>query len=174
MGKIGKIGKVKLFCGIIFSDNFYLEKAKRLLIRNFGIIDFESQILPFNYTRYYEAEMGGGLKRFFVSFKKLIHPKKLAFIKRRTNLIEQKLSVGGRRSVNLDPGYLDKAKVVLASTKDYCHRIYIGKGIFAEVTLRYVHKSFQPWDWTYPDYKSKEYLSIFSDIRALYVKQLNS
>ena len=77
----------------------------------------------------------------------------------------------GKRSVNIDPGYLDLAKVVLFSTKDYSHRIYLDKGIYAEVTLFYKDNRFNPWPWTYPDYRTSEYLGIFKSIREIYKRQ---
>jgi hypothetical protein len=87
-----------------------------------------------------------------------------------TNALEAKLSKEGKRTVNIDPGYIDMAKLVLFSTKDYTHRLYLNKGIFAEVTLYYKDDTFNPWPWTYPDYKSSEYIAIFNHIRGLYKK----
>ena len=83
-------------------------------------------------------------------------------------------AVGQRRRVNLDPGYVSLSKMVLATTKDYSHRIYLGQGIYAEVTLHYRHGAFHPWEWTYPDYASQRYLDIFGHIRDIYVAQLRS
>ncbi|OGX43889.1 MAG: hypothetical protein A3G38_03040 [Omnitrophica WOR_2 bacterium RIFCSPLOWO2_12_FULL_51_8] len=77
-----------------------------------------------------------------------------------------------RRLVNIDPGYLDLAKLVLASTKDYRHRIYLERGIYVEITLFYQRKTFNPWEWTYPDYRSREYIEVFNRIREIYKKQL--
>ena len=76
------------------------------------------------------------------------------------------------RRINLDPGYVSASKMVLASTKDHAHRIYLGKGIFAEITLRYYQKTFQPWEWTYPDYRTQEYIDLFNQIRKIYMQQL--
>jgi thioredoxin reductase len=89
-------------------------------------------------------------------------------IKLYANRLESKFLNSSLRLINIDPGYIDKAKLVLASTKDYAHRIYLQKGIFAEVTLTYRGNSFSPNDWSYPDYRSKEYIDIFNQIRALY------
>jgi len=95
-------------------------------------------------------------------------------IKINTNIIEEKLSKHGLRIINIDPGYLDMAKLILASTKDYKHRIYLDKGIYAEITLFYQNKNFTPWEWTYPDYKSSDYIAIFNHIRALYAEQIKN
>ena len=163
---------VKLFIGFIFGKEEVYLKTKHILERKFGQSDFQSQTLPFNHTQYYEKEFGQGLLRKFLSFKKLIPPEKLAQIKIITNKIEARLSKQGRRQINIDPGILNLSKIILASTKDYKHRIYLASGIYAEVTLYYQNKSFQSWEWTYPDYKTPEYIQIFNQIRDIYSRQL--
>ncbi|MCX5706361.1 MAG: DUF4416 family protein [Candidatus Omnitrophica bacterium] len=170
MGKIAKARPVKLITGFIFKDNAAFKKAKILLKQRFGKIDFESQTLPFNLTDYYKKEFGDGLKRVFISFRRQIPPQELSKIKVFTNQIEKKISCGKNRLVNIDPGYLDLAKLILASTKDYVHRIYLDKGIYAEITLFYQDKSFKPWTWTYPDYRTPEYIAIFNHIREIYAQ----
>ena len=82
------------------------------------------------------------------------------------------MAKGISRIINIDPGYLDLSKLILASTKDYKHRIYLTKGIYAEVTLFYQDKTFCPWEWTYPDYKTGEYIEIFNRIRQIYAEQI--
>jgi hypothetical protein len=172
MGKIASRKPVKLIIGFIFKDDADFEKARRILLRRFGQIDFQSQPLSFDRTNYYKDEMGDSLKRIFVSFKRLIYPQDLTAIKNFTNKIESRLSRLGKRCVNIDPGYVDLPKLVLASTKDYVHRIYLNKGIYAELTLLFQGKSFSPWQWTYPDYRSSEYIQTFNGIRELLAKQL--
>ena len=174
MGEISKPQQVKLVCGLIFQDETLLKKTIRILERKFGPIDFKSTILPFNYTDYYEKEFGPDLKRLFVSFRKLISPDNLASIKVFTNNLETKLGKNERRRINIDPGYLDLAKLVLATTKDFSHRIYLAKGIYAEITLLYKDKCFRIHPWTYPDYRTPEYLEIFHKIRDLFAKQFSS
>lgn len=172
MGEIKKHQAVKLIISFIFKEESAFEKTRPVLEKAFGKIDFESQTLPFNHTTYYEKEFGKDLKRRFIGFKKLVSPSDLPEIKIQTNRIEKKLSSGSSRSINIDPGYLDLAKLILASTKDYKHRIYLGKGIYSEVTLFYENKSYRPWEWTYPDYKSGEYIAIFNQIRDIYARQI--
>jgi len=172
MGQIKKNPPVKLIIGFIFKEAKSLEGAEAVLSRRFGEIDFSSRAMPFIHTDYYEKEFGHGLSRAFVSFKKLILPEDLAEIKTFTNKAELKFSAGASRLINIDPGYLDQAKLVLASTKDFKHRIYLKKGIFAEITLFYAEKTFQPWEWTYPDYKTPEYITIFNQIRDIYARQI--
>jgi hypothetical protein len=168
MGKIKKRIPVKLIVGFIFKKADILNKAKAILERRFGEIDFESKTLNFSHTDYYEEELGKNLKRIFISFKKLISPEHLSKIKILTNKIEQRLASGQKRLINIDPGYLEFSKLILATTKDFRHRIYLDSGIFAEVTLFYENKSFRPWEWTYPDYKTKKYAEIFNKIRQIY------
>ena len=166
MGKILEHESVKLIIGLIGGEKLF-DKVKAKLSRKFGKIDFSSEILDFNYTKYYNKEMGPDLKRQFLSFKRLISPGMLPDIKKYTNFLEITFCDNNKkRPVNIDPGYLSLSKLVLATTKDHQHRVYLGKGIFAEVTLRFRDKTFCSWDWTYPDYCSKEYISIFNQMRG--------
>lgn len=160
--------KVNLIVGLLWSDPSVFQKAKRSLERMYGRVDFESERLDFAHTDYYSKEMGEGLNRQFFGFKKLFDLENICAAKVMTNALERRLSRDGRRTVNIDPGYVNLSKVVLFSTKDYSHRIYLKKGIFAEVTLFYRDKRFNPWPWTYPDYQCKAYLDIFGRIRGLY------
>ena len=170
MKKIGKYNlKVKLVIGFIYKDEAVFLKAKEKLRKKFGKVDFVSACLDFNYTDYYEAEMGKSLKRRFISFIKLIPIQDLYRVKLYTNRLETKFLAAKSRQVNIDPGYLDLAKLVLATTKDYAHRIFLRKNIFAEITLTFRGNSFSANEWTYPDYRSKEYIDIFNQIRKLYV-----
>lgn len=172
MGFIRKPEKVKLIVGVIANDTALLGKVKRILEKKLhNTADFESPVLDFTYTEYYNKEMGGGLKRKFFSFKNNISLNNIEKIKLLTNSIEKRFSVDSKRPLNIDPGYIDLSKLVLFSTKDYSHRIHVGKGIFAEVTLYYKDKRFNFWPWTYPDYKSDDYLAIFNSIREIYKKE---
>ena len=168
MGTLREAHKVKLIAGLLSNDIGTIEKAKAVLAGAFGRIDSESPVLDFTHSDYYRKEMGPGLKRVFLSFQRLFDLKDIYRVKLKTNLLEKKLMKGGKRAVNIDPGYLDLAKLVLFSTKDYTHRIHLNNGIFAEVTLFYKNKTFNAWPWTYPDYKSEAYIEIFNSIRELY------
>lgn len=172
MGKINNHPPVKLISGFIFKEIKDFERCKHALKKIYGAIDFESKLLPFDSTDYYKEEFGTGLSRKFISFKKLIRPQGFARIKIATNRIEAEHSIKQKRLVNIDPGYLDMAKLVLASTKDFFHRIYLDKGIFAEITLIYQGKSFRPWECTYPDYRTEDYIAIFNRIREAYAGQI--
>ncbi|MFB3896633.1 MAG: DUF4416 family protein [bacterium] len=182
MGKIKDPIPVKLICGIISGSPELFDQAKQQLSQRYGAIDYISPIMSFSqYTDYYEPEMGKDLQRQFISFEKLVDPIDIVSTKRTTNQIELDLisaSAGMTpntehgRMINLDPGYVSNAKLVLATTKDYQHRLYLGQGIYAEVTLRFRQGKFEPFEWTYPDYKTPEYLAIFNQIRAIYSEQL--
>lgn len=160
---------MKLVTGLLARENSALVEAAQRLCDAFGPADYASAQVPFTQTDYYTAEMGPDLQRQFLSFERLIQPDDLPGIKIVTNRLEADLSVGGRRRVNVDPGYLAAGKYVLATTKDQQHRLYLGQGIFAEVALRYRGGAWQPWDWTYPDYRSPDYARILAEIRALYM-----
>lgn len=172
MGQIRLTHPVNLITGFIFCNKDAYLKAKETLVRRFGDIDFESRDLDFNYTGYYQKELGKGLKRKFLSFKRLIPAQSLPKIKTITNKIESKLSENGLRLINIDPGYVDTAKLVLASTKNFRHRIYLDKGIYAEITLFFQNKSFRYWEWTFPDYRTLEYINIFNHIRKAYLGKI--
>jgi hypothetical protein len=169
---------VKLIVGLILSQEAAVVALRRQLEAAYGRIDIETDRLPFVATHYYEREMGPQLQRLFWSFDALIAAERLAEIKRDTNAIEQASAIpaqpGGRRCVNLDPGYVDLAKLVLATTKDRQHRLYLGRGIYAEVTLRFTGGRFVPWEWTYPDYRTPEYLAFFDAVRRRYRQQLTA
>lgn len=162
---------VKLLTGFIFKESSYFDQAQELLCKEFGEMDFQSPILPFDHSTYYCKELGNGLKRKFVCFKRLISPGILPDIKIFSNHLEEKFSFNSNRCINIDPGYLTLAKLVLASTKDYAHRIYLGQEIFAEITLCYKGKSFVPLSWAYPDYQNAACINIFNHMRALYYQQ---
>jgi hypothetical protein len=174
LGKIRNQKKVKLIVGLISArENLFL-KVEELLSAKFGKVDFRSEIIPFEHTDYYENELGHGLRRQFLSFKHLIRPEDLVMLKIFANTIEAKLALKNLRQINVDPGYLNDAKVVLASTKDFTHRLYLEKGIFGEITLYYKNNTYNAWPWTFPDYKTREYIDIFNHIRKIYLEDLKN
>ncbi len=175
MGTVHSPAQVKLFCALLVAPTLPLDEIDTVLAETYGVIVRRSAPLPFTQTTYYEREMGGNLTRLYVAFDPLISIAALAAVKHTTNRFEARWStLQGQRRVNIDPGYLDLAKVVLASTKDHSHRLYIGDGIFAEVTLRYRQHAFQSWEWTYPDYRVPATLTFFYQLRELYKRQLRA
>jgi len=170
MGKPKTPDAVKIFCGILFENQKYLDDVLPFLEKIFGQCDIRSNIFPFDFTQYYENEMGKNLQKIFVSFEKLLIPENCFEWKLLTNDIEKQFSrhIGKpSRTVNIDPGYLGLSKIVLLTTKDYSHRIYLGKGIYAEVSLIWKQKKFQPLPWTYPDYRTELALKFFEDMRKI-------
>jgi len=163
---------VKLFCGILFNDENLLRKALIVLSQKFGKIDFQSELFPFDVTDYYNSEMGENIFRSFCSFEKLINPADLVTIKLQCNEIENKFAPQGKRKINLDPGYLDYDKIVLASAKYNTQKVYLNSGIYADVTLFYRKGNFIPSDWAFPDFKSGIYKNLFLEIRSKYKFQL--
>lgn len=170
MGKIKLPQPVKLVVGFIFSEEEIFIQTKKRFVEKYGEIDFESRSLFFKYTDYYRKEMGENLFRKFLSFKKLIMPEEIVEAKLFSVEVEKSFYLPGteKRRINIDPGYLTLSKLVLATTKNFAHRIYLGRGVYAEVTLRYLRgEGFIPWEWTYPDYRSRDYLEIFNKLRSL-------
>lgn len=162
---------VKLFHGILFSEEEKLVRAREELIRRFGPVDYESPRFPFRITSYYEVEMGAPIYRIFLSHEPLIHPGRLAGIKIQSNEIEEQLAVNGRRKVNIDSGYMDVCKVVLASAKYNGQKIYLDQGIYADLTLYYRKGEFFPYPWSFPDFRTGMYTSAFLRIRERYKVQ---
>jgi hypothetical protein len=164
----------KLLVSFIFGNDekegekdFYA-KACDLLVREFGPLDYQSRKLHFQHTSYYASEMGDSLQRCFVSFRELVERDRLADIKLFTNRIEKKfLSHRGGRRVNIDPGLLSLENLVLATGKNFTHRIYLRHGIFAEVTMIFQKGKFVTLPWTYPDYASEEIIAVLAHIRTL-------
>ncbi|UCC40699.1 MAG: DUF4416 family protein [Candidatus Aminicenantes bacterium] len=166
---------VKLICGIIASKDASFIKAEERLVQLFSPVDIISPIFIFNYTDYYEKQMGKNLKRKFLSFADLISPEKLGEIKLRTNELEEEIREElkeGRRVVNLDPGYLTQSALIMATAKDFAHRVPLQQGIYAHLELLFSKKSFKTLDWTYPDYRTEEYHKFFMEVRRIYLSQL--
>jgi hypothetical protein len=176
MWTLSKPRPVKLIVGILAADARCLAAAREAIAAEFGAADFISDVWPFGQTQYYQDQMGEHIVRQFVSMESLIGPGQLAGIKHRTNRVEQalaaELAAGLPRPVNLDPGYIEPSKLVLASTKNFSHRIYIGDNMYAEVTLTFTRGTWVTYPYTYSDYQQKEYHGFFSRVRARLVEQL--
>lgn len=163
---------VKFFIGGLFSSEPLLKTAIEMFTAQFSQVDWQSQSYLFNWTDYYEAEMGKPIYRKFFSFEKLMVPDFLAAAKLLTNAIEQRLAVRGKRKVNLDIGYLDYDKVVLASAKYGIHKIYLDQGIYADLALHYEKGKYAPYPWAFLDFQSAEYHPFFLKIREIYKTQI--
>jgi len=178
MWKLKDPKPVKLIIGILAADRQCLHAAIEAIETKFRKIDLVSDVWPFDKTNYYKDETGKHILRQFVSIERLIRPGKLAKIKHRTNKLEQKLAARSAlplpRPVNLDPGIIEPSKLILATTKNYSHRIYIGKKMYAEVTLIFNKGSWRPFDHTYPDYRQQCYFDFFDKVRKRLLEQLKS
>lgn len=162
----------KLVIGIFTQDQALLPPVLEDLVKLFGDIDLVSAWMPFDYTHYYEREMGPALMRRMTAFKPLIAQDSLAAVKLKTNAIERKFSNNRKRGVNIDPGYMLRERFVLATGKNFAHRIYIGDHIYADLTLIFAKGSFQPLPWTYPDYKASDMQSFLYRVRNKYIKDI--
>lgn len=163
---------VKLVAGLLAGSDILLHEAGDLLSQGYGPIDARSAPRPWTVSTYYRDEMGAAIRRQFVSFERLVAADQLRAIKLATNDLEDRWRTTSGRQVNLDPGYLTATKLVLASTKDAAHRIYLGDGIYAEVTLLFSNGSFHAHDHTYPDYGAPEAMAFFNRVRPTYLQQL--
>jgi hypothetical protein len=172
MSKPNPAQPVKLFFSVFANEATRLNETIEILSSAYGQPDFISEIIPFDYTDYYSAEMGGYLVRRFLTIEKLIRPEELPDIKLATNGIEDKSALNSLRQVNIDPGYISKAHLILATGKSYTHRPYLRDGIYADLTLIYQGKKFRSLPWTYPDYADEKQLLMLSKIRAKYLLQL--
>lgn len=179
MGEIQPPKRAKLLCGLLASNEELLADGRQRLAEQFGEIDLASDVWPFHWTEYYEPEMGREIHRQFVFFDGVVSEEGLAETKRLTNEMEIRIcdDLGVSRSarkVNLDPGYLTLSKLVLATTKDYAHRIYLEHGIYAEITLRFEKGCWRTGPWTFPDYSSGTYHAFFTAGRERLKEQLDA
>lgn len=172
MGLPSEPNPVKLFFAILFSDEEKLSEAKKLISQNIGNADFKSRVFDFNETDYYKPEMGENIKRIFFSIEKLIKPDEIVDVKKYSTELESILSIEGKRKINIDPGYIDFNKVVLATYKGSGCKVYIRDGIWIDIILRYEKGSFQSFPWTFPDFASGKYFSTLISIRKKYKTQM--
>ncbi|MFA5906047.1 MAG: DUF4416 family protein [Desulfobacula sp.] len=165
----------KLVIGCIMNDKSLVETLFPFLEKEFGPVDMISRWLEFAYTDYYYKEMGSPLFRKVFVFKDLVAQEDLARIKEKTNEIETFFAVAGKRNINIDPGYLLSSRFILATGKEYSHRIYIGRNIYADLTLMYSKTDgFKTLPWTYPDYASEIMISFLSKVRDKYILELKT
>lgn len=183
MAEIRRFPPVKLICGIIAGPDEHFLRAEELLSGLYGPVDFRSARFPFIFTDYYEAEMGPGLRRGFVGFERLIDPSGLAAVKVRTNGLEREIAEefaaegrSGRRArvVNLDPGYLTAAALIMATAKNFSHRIPLQEGIYGHLEFLFTKSGIRRLDWTYPDFAQAGYQAFFLEVRRDYLLRLKA
>jgi len=164
--------KVKMISSLFSREEELIENVITQMETFFGPTDWISKKLIFKRTRYYEKEMGWPLYRRFISFSRLISSDSIVAIKLTTNKIENEHRFDKKRQINIDPGYISLERLVLATGKNYIHRIYLTKGIYADLTLVFHAGTFNPLVWTYPDYADEATISYFNMIRNNYLKHL--
>lgn len=157
--------RVKLFSGVIYRETDILTRLKFRLECAFSEIVFESPAIPFDATDYYGPEMGEPLFRKFYAFARPVSPEQLPGIKQESIRLEDEFAIAGKRTVNLDPGYLSEGNIVIATTKNYYHRIPLKNGIYAHMEYVIKRKKIVPLEWTYPDFKKPAYLDFFERLR---------
>ncbi len=158
--------------GIITADVGLISIIEHMLSHNFGETILKSPMTPFDFTDYYEKEMGKNLQRCWLVTQNIVKADQLVEIKKYAEQIEKKfLTEKNKRQINIDPGILTLQNFILTTHKNYGHRIYLQKGVYAEVTLIYRHQSFQALEWTYPDYRNA--IDFFNEARKL-LRQLRT
>ena len=172
MSRLNQPKPVRLIMGIIFAPGARIGECMEKLAREFGEEVFRSDRRPFNGTHYYEEEMGKGLLRVFAAYKRLIPRETIRDVKIFTNEVEKVFSYDGGRTINIDPGYIAEEHLILATGKGFSHRPYLGRGVYADLTLMYVNDEWKPLDWTYPDYRKPGTMKLFKKLRNEYSKQL--
>jgi hypothetical protein len=173
MAKPQEADPVKLFTAILWADEDALQKAVKMMEENWGAVDFVGPDHSFDSTHYYEPEMGANLKRRLISFLDLFPPDNIGSAKHRCNELEDLLAKNTQRLINLDIGYLDHNKIVLASFKGAGQKIYMGKGVWADLIARYRSGRYQPFEWTFPDFKDGRYDRELNKMREIYRKQIS-
>jgi len=163
---------VKLISSLFSPGQALIQKVIAELEGVFGPPDWISEALLFDRTRYYAREMGWPLYRRFIAFKDLVRPDKIVDIKLKTNALEERHLQDGKRQINIDPGYISLERLVLATGKNYTHRIYLSKGIYADLTLIFHRGTFRALEWTYRDYAAPEVISCFNELRQRYKEQV--
>jgi len=172
MSELKEPDPVQLIASVFTPDRGLLNQTIQGLSEVYGPIERLSEESRFDRTRYYAREMGWPLYRRFLSFERLVPPERLVDIKIETRDIERRSAWNGNRRVNIDPGYIAPERLVLATGKNYVHRIYLSRGVYADLTLVYKRKSFRALDWTYPDYADSTSIEFFNQLRSDYMNRL--
>lgn len=173
MGAVYEFEKEKLIIGVIYHEKEILDRAMQILTAEFGEIEAVSEEFSFSkeFSTYYDGEIGGeGLRRIY-SFKTLVDPERQADIKIRTNEIEAQLSLDGKRQINLDPGFINHGRLMLATTKETGFRVPLKEGIYTELTLFWARGGWQKFPWTYRDYQSERVQKFITEVRASYLAE---
>jgi hypothetical protein len=173
MGKTFEFEKEKMIIGVIYHDKAILDSALEILVSEFGEIEDMSEEFSFSgeFSNYYDEELGGeGMRRIY-SFRELVDPSRQAEIKTRTNEIEMHFADGDNRRINLDPGFINHGRLMLATTKETGFRVPLADGIYTELTLFWARGGWQKFPWTYRDYQSERVQTFITKVRKKYLEQ---
>ncbi len=173
MGAVYDFEPEKLIIGVIYNDKEVFERVMEILREKFGEWDFVCEEFSFSndFSTYYDEELGGEGKRRIYSFERLVDPSLQAEIKEYTNELEKEFSVLGNRKINLDPGFINSGRLLLATTKEIGFRIPLKRGIYTELTLFYARGSWHKLPWTYRDYQSERVQTFLLGVRKKYLAQ---
>ena len=173
MGAVYDFDREKMIIGVIYHERDVFDKAMKILTDEFGPTDLVSEEFSFSeeFSTYYDSELGGeGLRRIY-SFKETVDPSRQAEIKKRTNEIEREFSVNGKRLINLDPGFINHGRLMLATTKNAGFRIPLADGIYTELTLFYARGAWHKFPWSYRDYQSERVQRFLTEVRNIYLAE---
>ena len=173
MGEIFDFEKEKLIIGVIYSDKEIFDNAMKQVIEKFGPVDIVSEEFSFSkeFSNYYDDELGGeGIRRIY-SFENLVDASEQAEIKEWTNELELKLAIDNNRKINLDPGFINHGRLMLATTKKAGFRIPLKRGIYTELTLFWAKGAWHKLPWSYRDYQSERVQKFITKVRAKYLAQ---
>jgi len=175
MAEVKPFTPVKLIVGIISSQDPAVEWTEKALTAEYGPVDLRSEALPFNQTDYYDKQMGKSLRRQFLSFSRLVPPESLPDVKIRTNGLEEEIKkplAREERVVNIDPGILTASALIMATAKNFAHRIPLDQGIYAHLELLFSGNAVKLLSWTYPDFQQEAYQRFFLEARQVYLRRL--
>ena len=175
MAEVKPFTPAKLIVGVIFSLDAVIDRTEEAITATYGPIDLKSAAFPFDQTDYYDRQMGKGLRRLFLSFSRLVPPESLSRIKVRTNALEEEIKKSFAlqvRVVNIDPGILTSSALIMATTKDFAHRVPLRQGIYAHLELLFSRNAVRLLPWTYPDFRQESYQEYFLKARQVYLRQL--
>ena len=169
MGAVHEFEKEKMIIGVIYHEREILDSAMAMLVNEFGEIDDVSEEFSFSeeFSTYYDEEVGGECLRRIYSFRELVDPSRQAEIKIRTNEIEAIF----HRKINIDPGFINHGRLMLATTKETGFRVPLEKGIYTELTLFWARGGWQKFPWTYRDYQSEKVQKFITKVRKSYLTE---
>ena len=165
---------VKAMAAILSAHRELIGQAARKWEELVGPLDYAGPEMTFNQSEYYREEMGWPQYKRIFAAETLVDPAALVDIKIGCQKIEAEFTSDGRRSVNLDPGYVSPERLVLATGKNAAHRLYLGGGVWGELTLIYESGQYRALPWTYADYASDPVLEVVADLRKKYIEQRRS